>query len=141
MPENAIDSRQEVDIGHRVYTSDGRPPFMGEKVHFKGERLGVYTADDSVDESRLKRTLIQYVLYRCPRGYRVKRSELHYQRRREGGQWRRREAFTSLLPAVDEDVAQNEATSGYALYTEEEARREFPELFSAVGMPNVRELD
>ncbi len=41
----------------------------------------------------------------------------------------------------DDDVAQNEQTPGYGLYTEEEARQKFPNLFSAVGMPNVRELD
>jgi hypothetical protein len=50
--------------------------------------------------------------------------------------------YTSLLPAVDEeDVGENEQTPGYGLHTEEEARRAFPDLFSAVGMPNVRELD
>ncbi len=141
MPEDAIENKVEVSVGHRVYVGDGRPPFIGELVRFRGKALGVYTVDDSVDESRLKRTLIQLVLYECPGGYRVNRSELHYRRRKEGGQWRRLEAFTTLLPTEDEDVARSEETSGYGLYTEEEARRTFPDLFSALGMPNVREID
>ena len=41
----------------------------------------------------------------------------------------------------EEKARENDQAPGYGLYTEEEARREFPELFSAVGMPNVRELD
>ncbi len=142
MPDDLIEKRQEVRVGNHVYVGDARPPFIGEIVRFRGESLGVYTADDSIDDSRLKRTLVQCVLYRCPGGYRIYRSELHYQRRKERSRWQRKEAFTSLLPTVDEkDVGQNEQTPGYGLYTEEEARRAFPELFSAVGLPNVRDLD
>jgi hypothetical protein len=85
---------------------------------------------------------VNYNLYQCPGGYRVLRSEVHYERRRERSSWYWKEVYTSLLPTVDEDdVGENEQTPGYGLYTEEEARRAFPDLFSAVGMPNVRELD
>jgi hypothetical protein len=44
------------------------PAFIGQKVRFKGNSVGVYTLEDSIDESRLKRKHIQYVLYRCPGG-------------------------------------------------------------------------
>ncbi len=68
--------------------------------------------------------------------------EAHYERRRERSRWTTKESFTSLLPTADKDDAgQNEQTPDYGLYTEGEARREFPDLSSAVGMPNVRELD
>jgi hypothetical protein len=93
-----------------------------------------------MDESRLKRKDINYSLYQCPGGYRVRRTEEHLERRRERSRWYWKEVYTSLLPTVD-DVGENEQTHGYGLYTEEEARRAFPDLFSAVGMPNVRELD
>jgi hypothetical protein len=149
VPEDAIEHKVEVDVGHRIlhraYVGEGphlAPHFIGEKVRFKGKSLGVHTTDDSIDDSRLKRTLIQYVLYQCPGGYRVYRSELHYRRRKERHRWQKHEAFSSLLPTVgDEGAGQNEQTPGYGIYTEEEARRAFPDLFSAVGMPNVRELD
>lgn len=142
MPEDAIEGREEVKVGHQVLVSDGRPPFIGEIVRFRGKLLGWYTADSSIDENRLKRKDITYALYQCPDGYRVQRSEVYYQRRRERSRWTTVEAYTSLLPTVDgDDVGENEQTPGYGLYTEEEARREFPNLFSAVGMPNVRDLD
>jgi hypothetical protein len=137
-----LEGRQEVYVGHRVLASDGRPPFIGEIIRFRGKLLGGYTADTSTDDSRLKRKDIQLALYQCPGGYRVQRSEAYYQRRRERSRWTTIEAYTSLLPKVAEDsVGQNEQTPGYGLYTEEEARREFPDLFSAVSMPNVRNLD
>lgn len=149
MPEDATEHKEEVYVGHRIlhraYVGEGphlMPDFIGEKVRFKGQSLGVYTTEDSIDDSRLKRKLVQYVLYQCPGGYRVYRSELHYRRRKERHCWQKHEAFSNLLPAVNEEGAgQNEQTPAYGLYTEEEARREFPELFSALGMPNVRELD
>jgi hypothetical protein len=149
VPEDAIEQKVEVEVGHRrfhrAHVGEGpelMPIFVGEKARFKGKSLGVYTEDDTIDDSRLKRTLIQYVLYECPGGYRVYRSELHYQRRKERHRWQKHEVFTSLLPTVNkEDIGQNQQTSEYGLYTEEEARREFPVLFSALGMPTVRELD
>ncbi|MDQ3375734.1 MAG: hypothetical protein M3533_02415 [Actinomycetota bacterium] len=142
MPEDAIENREEVKVGHHILVSDGRPPYIGEIVRFRGKLLGWYTADTSIDDSRLKRKDITCALYRCPRGYRVRRSEVYYQRRRERSRWTTTEAYTSLLPTVnEEDAGVNEQTPGYGLYTEEEARRAFPDLFSAVGMPNVRQLD
>jgi hypothetical protein len=149
VPEDAIEHKEEVEVGHRryhrEYVGEGyevMPAFIGEQVRFKGKSLGVYTVEDSIDDSRLKRTLIQYVLYQCPGGYRVYRSELHYRRRKERYRWQKHEAFSSLFPTVNkEDAGQNEQTSGYGIYTEEEARREFPDLFPAVGLPKVHELD
>jgi hypothetical protein len=147
--EEALKHKVEVDVGHRryhrEYVGEGyqvMPAFIGEKIRFKGESLGVYTTEDSIDESRLKRKLIQYVLYRCPGGYRVYRSELHCRRRNERYRWQKHEAFTSLLPTLEEgDAGPKEQTSGYGIYTEEEARRDFPDLFSAAGVSNVHELD
>ena len=142
MPEDAIENREEVRVGHRVLVSDGRPEFIGEVVRFRGKALGWYTADSSIDDGRLKRKDIAYSLYECPDGYRVARIEVYYQRRREQSRWTTKESFTSLLPAMTaEGVGQDEQTPGYGLYTEEEARQGFPDLFSAVGMPNVRDLD
>jgi hypothetical protein len=118
------------------------PAFIGEKVRFKGKSLGVYTVEDSIDDSRLKRKVPSFTLYECPGGYRVKRTEFYLQRRKERYRWQKHEAFTSLLPTVDEgDAGPNEQTSSYGIYTEEEARRHFPDLFPAVGMPKVHELD
>jgi hypothetical protein len=142
MPGDAIENREEVRVGHRVLVSDGRPEFIGEVVRFRGKALGWYTAETSTDDSRLKRKDIAYALYQCPGGYRVARIEVYYQRRRERSRWTTKESLTSLLPtAAKDDANQNEQTPGYGLYPEEEARREFPDLFSAVGMPNVRDLD
>jgi hypothetical protein len=140
--KDGIEDKVEVDVGHRIFASDDRPRFVGEVVRFKGEYLGFYKAEDFLDDSSLKRTEISYSLYRCPGGYRVRRSELHSRRHREQSSWQRKEAFSRLLPTVDEEgVGRDEQTPNYGLYTEEEARRTFPRLFSALGMPNVCNLD
>jgi hypothetical protein len=75
VPEDAIEHNEEVDVGHRRYNRqylgegyEVMPAFIGQKVRFKGNSVGVYTLEDSIDESRLKRKHIQYVLYRCPGG-------------------------------------------------------------------------
>ena len=48
--------------------------------------------------------------------------------------------ITGLLPTVDKEIAgENRQTPVQGLYTEEEVRRAFPDLLSAVGMPNVCE--
>ena len=149
MPEDAIEYKEEVEVGHRRYHREyvGKgyevmPAFLGEKIRFKGNSVGVYTAEDSIDESRLKRRVLSFTLYECPGGYRVKRTELYLRRRKQRYCWQKHEAFTSLLPTVDEgDAGSNEQSSSYGIYTEEEARRDFPELFSAVGLHKVHELD
>src|SRR5215218_467895 len=97
--EEALEQKVEVDVGHRryhrEYVGEGyqvMPAFIGEKVRLKGE-------------------LIRYFLYRCPGGYRVYRSELHYRRRKERYRWQKGEAFSSLFPTVNkEDACQNEQT-------------------------------
>lgn len=142
MPEGATENKVEVEVGRREYTTPGPLQFIGEKVRFRGERLGHHITDTSMDSSGLKRTQITLVLYRCPGGYRVFREERTSRRHRERGRWTMEESTTTLLPMVNEEGAgQNEQAPVYGLYSEEEARREFPDLFSAVGMPNVRELD
>ncbi len=73
---DAVESREEVLVGHRVLVGDGRPEFIGEIVRFWGKALGWYTADSSTDDSHLKRKDIAYSLYECPDGYRVARSAL-----------------------------------------------------------------
>ena len=149
MPEDSLEYKEEVEVGHRryhrAYVGEGyevMPAFIGEKVRFKGKSLGVYTVEDSIDNSRLKRKVLSFTLYECPGGYMVKRTEFYLRRRKERHRWQKHEAFTSLFPTVDEgDADQNEQTSSYGIYTEEEARREFPDLFPAVGLPKVHELD
>ncbi len=136
MSENdAPKNRLEVRVGRHV-TGE---PFIGQVVRFEGKELGWYVAESSISDNQRKD--IGYELYRCPGGYRVVRGELHYRRRKEGGRWSMRAWYKQLLPAVEEDAGQQNPTLHYGLYAEEEARRTFPELFSAVGMPNVRELD
>jgi hypothetical protein len=72
MSEDAIEYREEVQVGRRFSSaSEGRPHFMGEIVRFRGRNLGWYTAETSIDESRLKRKDVTYSLYQCPGGYRV----------------------------------------------------------------------
>jgi hypothetical protein len=149
VPEDAMEYKEEVEVGHRryhrAYVGEGydvMPTFIGEKVRFKGKSLGVYTVEDSIDDSRLKRKVLSFTLYECPGGYRVKRTEFYFRRRKERYRWQKHEAFTSLFPTVEEgDAGQNEQTSSYGIYTEEEARRDFPDLFPAVGLPKVHELD
>lgn len=142
MPEDVVERREEVLVGHRVFVSDSRPRFVGEKVRFRGKNLGHYTAETSLDDVRLKRTDVIYTLYQCPSGYRIACTEVRYQRRRERSRWTTVESSTNLLPKTDEtNVDNTEGDSIYGAYSEAEARRMFPNLFSAVGMPNVRELD
>ena len=69
MPVDPVEEKQDLRIGHHVYVGDRCPPFIGELVRFKGNSLGVYTVQDSIDDSRLKRTLTECVLFRCPGGY------------------------------------------------------------------------
>lgn len=129
-------------VGHRAHVADGRPEFLGEKIRFRGEQRGFYTETSTLDDSRLKRKEIRYALYRCPGGYMVLRVEAASQRRRERSRWHTKESSKSLLPVVDgADASHGEKTPVYGAYTEEEARQAFPELFSAVGLPNVRDLD
>ncbi len=138
------ENRVEVPIGHRVFVADVRPRFVGENVRFRGEQLGFFTETSTLDDGRLKRKDIVYGLYKCPDGYRVVRQETDYRRRRERARWTAQEAVTSLLPVVegeDADRNEQEAVPVYGTFTEEEARRIFPKLFSAVGLANVRELD
>src|SRR5919112_2894117 len=149
VPEDAIELEEEVEVGHRRYHREyvGKgyevmPAFIGEKVRFKGKSVGVYTVEDSIDESRLKRKVLSFTLYECLGGYRVKRTEFYLRRRKERYRWQKHEAFTSLLPTLDKgDAGPNEQSSSYGIYTEEEARRDFPDLFSAVGLHKACELD
>ena len=142
MQKEIVQNKVEVHVGHRVLVSDGRPRFVGEIARFRGKRLGYYIESSTIDDDRLKRKDVYNELYRCPDGYRVSRQEVYYRRRRERARWHAQEAFVSLLPVVNRDDAGHDGSPPvYGTYTEEEARREYPKLFSAVGLPNVRDLD
>ena len=130
----------EVTVGKRSWEHKGQN--LVEKIRFKGERVGHYASDTELDDSRLTRRETIYALYRSPDGYRVTRTLFDSKRRRERARWSKKEALIELLPKAGRSEAEgNPAELGaeYGYYSEEEARRLYPELFSAVGMANVRE--
>lgn len=135
-----MESQVEVVVGKRSFESKGQS--LVEKIRFCGERLGHYTSDTTLDDSRLNRRETIYSLYRCPGGHRVARTLLDSKRRRERARWSKKEAVTRLLPVTDGTDGDAVALGmDYGYYSEDEARRMYPELFSAVGLPNVRHLD
>ncbi len=125
-------------IGKRSWENKGQN--LIEKIRFKGERLGHYTSDTELDDSRLNRRETIYTLYHCPDGYRVARTLFDSKRRRERARWSKEEALTELLPKADgTDGGCAHARSEYGCYSKDNAGKLYPELFSAVGMANVRE--
>lgn len=133
-----MEGQVEVTVGKRSYEHKGQ--IIVEKIRFKGEQLGHYTSDTALDDSRLSRCETIYTLYRCPDGYRVARTLLNSKRRRERARWSKKEALTELLPKAN--GTEGDATvlgADYSYYGEDEARRLYPGLFSAVGMANVRD--
>lgn len=132
-----MESQVEVIVGTRSFEYRGRT--LVEKIRFRGERVGHYTSETELDSSCLKRMETILTLYRCPDGYRVARTLLESRRRRETARWSKKEATTKLLPAADgADRGKSAPEHEYGVYTEEEARRMYPHLFSVVGDPNVR---
>ena len=133
-----MESKVEVTVGKQSFEYQGQT--LVERIRFRGERLGHYTSDTELDDSRLARRETIYTLYHSPNGYRVARTLFDSKRRRERARWSRKEALTELLPksaGTSDDTPMLGAEYGY--YSEDEARKLYPELFSAVGMANVRE--
>ncbi len=89
----------EVTIGKRSWEHKGQN--LIEKIRFKGERLGHYTSDTELDDSRLNRRETIYTLYHCPDGYLVAHTLLDSKCRRERARWSKKEALTELLPKAD----------------------------------------
>ncbi len=109
----------EVKVGR--WLPDGT--FTGEVLRFTGSEVGSYT-DYTESRSEDDRGTT-YTLYRSGReGYRV-----HVER---WTKWEVEESEAWLDPN-DPDAA--------TPYTEAEARQAYPELFAALGMPNVRDID
>ncbi len=98
-----------------------------------------------LNDGHLKRKDVVYGLYRCPDGYKVVRHGTDYRRRRGRARWTAQEAVTSSLPVVEgggrTDHNEQKAVPVHGTFTKEEARQTFPKLLSAVGLPNMRELD
>ncbi len=86
-------------IGKRSWENKGQN--LIEKIRFNGERLGHYTSDTELDDSRLNRRETIYTLYHCPDGYRVAHTLFDSKRRRERARWSKKEALTELLPKAD----------------------------------------
>lgn len=130
------ESKVEVKVGR--WTPDGT--FTGEELRFAGEEIGSYT-DFSMARSNDDRG-ITYTLYRVPPSgeagepaYRV------YVK--EWTRWQGEDESAALHPF--EELSEGEVYANipvtYTTYSEEEARRAWPELFAAVGMPNTRDID
>lgn len=125
MTESAENTKVEVKVGR--WLSDGT--FLGNLVRFRGEEVGGYT--DYAEARSQDDRGTTYTLYRRPMppsdeaGFRV-----HVER---WNRWPGEEAEAWLEPT---DPASQAATP----FTEAEARNAFPELFAAVGRPNVRDL-
>jgi hypothetical protein len=121
--EVANKAKLEVKVG--PYAPDGT--FLGQVVRFTGEEVGSYTDFSEAQSSDDRGTT--YTLYRCPiadseeAGYRV-----HVEK------WTRRqgEGSEAWLEPNDPDPTP---------FNEGEARNAHPQLFAALGMPNVVELD
>lgn len=120
--------RVEVRVGREA--PDGT--FLGELVRFTGEEIGSYT-DYSLAWSNDDRGMT-YTLYRTPDGnYRVHVE--HWSR------WQGEDSAATLHPFGEKETVWDDEPTRYRTYSEEEARREWPELFAAIGAPNVRDID
>jgi hypothetical protein len=138
--EDASTDKVEVWVGH---IGRGKK-LIGEKVRFRGRQLGSSADPDSLSEpSRRKTTFC--TLYECPEGYRVYRQEVPFypQKKRYRHEFGKEGHSASLLPSVSKKRGEGHEgeTLHFGLYTEEEARRAFPWLFSELGMHKVRDLD
>jgi EXLDI family protein len=96
---------------------DGDGVFLGEMLRFTGDEVGSYTDHRSRDDRGTT-----YTLYRTLDGrYRV---HVH-----EWTRWQGEDADAWLWPEDGETA------------DEGDARQQFPELFAALGMPDVYDLD
>jgi hypothetical protein len=115
-----VQDQVEVTVGKRSWEHKGQN--LVEKIRFKGERLGHYTSDTELDDSRLNRRETIYTLYRCPDGYRVARTLFDSRRRRERARWSKKEALTELLPKADgTDDGAPMLGAEYGYYSEDDA--------------------
>lgn len=130
-------SQIEVKVGR--WMPDGT--FTGETLTFTGEEVGSYT-DYSMAQSRDDRG-ITYTLYRVPpSGDEAEGGEARYRAYVE--EWSRRQGEDSsaaLHPFEEREDPYGREPLAYTMYSEAEARGEWPELFAAVGMPNTRDID
>ncbi len=130
MTEESRGNKVEAKVGG--WTSDGT--FTGEVLRFVAEEVGAYT--DYSEASSGDDRGITYTLYRTPDDrYRVYVEEWT--------RWQGEDSSAALHPFEErgeDDIYGNEPLV-YTTYSEEEARREWPELFAALGMPNVRDID
>ena len=145
MPEDAVQQTVEVFVGR---VGHGNIPF-GEKIRFKGRKVGSYQDPSAPDDPDKAEKVTMHTLYRCPGGYRVYREEYtifpEEKERYRGGLPEKRKRYrigrgkeghnASLLPTVEEgsDSGSETRQITYGIYSEEEARRTFWWLFSAVG--------
>ena len=121
------EAKVEVKVG--AYTADGT--FLGEVVRFTAEEAGSwtnYSAATSGDDRGTTYTL--YKLPGEPRRYRVHEFDW--------SNWQGEESEAFLHPATG--VVTDEGPQ-YSAYTLEEARKEWRQLFAALGKPNVRDID
>lgn len=119
------EAKVEVKVG--VYTADGT--FLGEVVRFAAEEVGSWTNYAAATSSDDRGTT--YTLYRLPDGtYRVHEFDW--------SNWQGEESEAFLHPATG--VVTDEGPV-YSAYTLEEARKEWRQLFAALGEPNVRDID
>ncbi len=126
----ATEAKVEVKVG--PYDEGGR--FLGEVVRSTGEEVGGYREKITGDTRGT-----DYTLYECPGagpgaepGYRV--LEENWSR------WQGEGSRTRRLPNDAEDDPEYGRPVRYGVYTETEARGAYPELFAALGDPNVVDL-
>lgn len=120
-PLTGEENREKIEVKAGRFAPDGT--FLGELVRFAGEEVGSFT--DYAEGRSLDDRGTTYTLYSTPAGgYRV------YVERWTRWQGEESEA---LLEPNDPDAA--------TPFTEAEARQAYPELFAAVGIPNVRDID
>ena len=125
-PQNTVEAKVEVKIG--AWLPDRT--FTGKLVRFKGEEVGGYTDFSEANSSDDRGTT--YTLYYCPRfvdDVELKYYRVHVERWTRG----QGESSEAWLEPFDPDAKMP--------FNEAEARQGFPELFAALGMPNVIELD
>ncbi len=121
-------TKVEVEVGG--YAPDGT--FLGERLRFEAVELGSWTDYRASSSSDDRGTT--YTLYR-PDGGRYRIHEYSWSR------WQGEAGEASLHPT--EPVEDEWGTHGpivYGSYTEEEARAEWPHVFAALDMPNVRDI-
>jgi hypothetical protein len=126
------DQRIEVQVGK--WARNGM--FLGHIVRFTGEEIGAYI--DYSRASGLDDRGTTHVLYRVVDSVQGDWYRVYV---KKWSRWPGEGSEAYLSPTVHpDDTGDDEEKPVYDTFTEESARRLFPELFAAAGMPNVREL-